>query len=222
MQEPDSEWFLKGWLRSTPLSASKAMKFFRIRIGPGEWLLTIIFLGCFIVTTLAFMRALPAQTQLAPGQIPWRQVNWNCGSAGQGTAVNFEQLARPAGSSADPCWPWTMQAAWLTIIEKCARCHGADIIPGDTHLVGGLDLRTREAALQGGSRGPAIRPGVAASSLIYRFAAKPQWPTATAAETIEATTTNDDALGMPPFFRLQPDQIEMIRAWIEAGAPVRP
>lgn len=104
------------------------------------------------------------------------------------------------------------------ILRNCARCHGADVRPGSGP--GGLDLRTREAMLAGGSRGPALVPGDPDASLIYRFASKKQWPYLSDAETIAAETSNDDALGMPPFHMLGPWKVGAIRAWIAAGAPV--
>jgi mono/diheme cytochrome c family protein len=48
---------------------------------------------------------------------------------------------------------------------KCLRCHG------EQRLEGGLDLSTRAKLLQGGESGPAIVPGNANKSLLYRLAA---------------------------------------------------
>src|SRR5262245_38394732 len=55
---------------------------------------------------------------------------------------------------------------------RCVVCHGND-------KESGLDLRTREGLLKGGSRGPAVKPGDADESLLYRFVAgeeKPRMP----------------------------------------------
>ena len=55
---------------------------------------------------------------------------------------------------------------------RCVVCHGKD-------KVSGLDLRTREGLLKGGSRGAAVKPGDADESLLYRFVAgeeKPRMP----------------------------------------------
>ncbi len=50
----------------------------------------------------------------------------------------------------------------LAILEKnCAGCHGAAAMSG-------LDLRTRESLLKGGTRGAAVLPGRKAESAIYR------------------------------------------------------
>src|SRR5262245_17017996 len=82
------------------------------------------------------------------------------------------------------------------VLEKnCASCH-AQASP-----MGGLDLRTRESALKGGRRGPAIVPGQAASSLIV--------------QAVEGA----GELKMPPGKKLPADEIAALREWIEKGAP---
>ena len=50
------------------------------------------------------------------------------------------------------------------LAAECLRCHGEA-------AASGLDLRTRESALRGGSRGPAIVPGRPEESLLYRVLA---------------------------------------------------
>jgi hypothetical protein len=65
-----------------------------------------------------------------------------------------------------------------------------------------LDLRTRESALKGGERGPAMVPGNAAESRLYRLIAgkeKPSMP-------MDGTKLTDE-------------QIRAIQDWIEQGAP---
>jgi len=47
--------------------------------------------------------------------------------------------------------------------NNCLMCHGADVQRS------GLDLRTQESILKGGSRGPAIVPGNAEKSVLYRL-----------------------------------------------------
>ncbi|MCI0660816.1 MAG: PSD1 and planctomycete cytochrome C domain-containing protein [Acidobacteria bacterium] len=54
--------------------------------------------------------------------------------------------------------------------NNCAMCHGADVQRS------GLDLRSPEAILKGGSRGPAIVPGNAEKSLLYRLIAHKEEP----------------------------------------------
>jgi hypothetical protein len=79
--------------------------------------------------------------------------------------------------------------------NNCLSCHG------DGKQMGKLDLRTRESALHGGAHGPAIVPGDADGSRLFRRVAgleRPSMP----------------AQGEP----LAAAQIATIRAWIEQGA----
>src|SRR5579863_2704300 len=46
--------------------------------------------------------------------------------------------------------------------SKCFQCHG------DTMQMSNLDLRSREGVLKGGSKGPAIVPGNAEASLLFK------------------------------------------------------
>ncbi|MEM8734379.1 MAG: PSD1 and planctomycete cytochrome C domain-containing protein, partial [Planctomycetota bacterium] len=85
------------------------------------------------------------------------------------------------------------------LTEKCLGCHGADT----DDLKGEFDVRSLEALLKGGeSEEPGLVPGNAADSPIY-----------------QAVTW--DGLEMPPKEndRLTEEQCEMVRRWIEAGAP---
>ena len=66
---------------------------------------------------------------------------------------------------------------------------------------GGLDLRQREAALKGGGRGPALVPGDAQASLLYKAVAQ--------------TGDLKMPMGKP---RLSPDDLETLRKWINEGA----
>ena len=79
---------------------------------------------------------------------------------------------------------------------SCNQCHGVD------QSMNGLRLDSREAALKGGQSGPAILPGDGSSSLLYRKIV-------------------GDAPGspMPLTGKLPPDQVEMIRVWLDQGAP---
>jgi hypothetical protein len=72
-------------------------------------------------------------------------------------------------------------------------CHGKD-------KESGLDLRTREGLLKGGSRGPAILPGDADESLLYRFIAGEEKPR------------------MPMGEELSEYQIGLLKQWIDKGA----
>ncbi len=82
--------------------------------------------------------------------------------------------------------------------ERCFACHGA------LKQQSGLRLDTGAAIRRGGEGGPAITAGKAAESLL-----------------IERITETEASLRMPPEGKpLTPEQIALIRAWIEAGATV--
>ena len=79
--------------------------------------------------------------------------------------------------------------------DHCLACHSK------ANSTSALDLSTRESALKGGQRGPAIIPGRAADSRLY--------------QAVRRTTS----LAMPPTKALAEADIEVLRQWIEAGAP---
>ena len=82
------------------------------------------------------------------------------------------------------------------IMERsCWNCHGAAAQLSD------LDLRTREGALEGGSRGPALVPGRAEDSRLFRMVAGLDQP---------AMPMSGDALTA--------GELEAVRAWIDGGA----
>ena len=78
--------------------------------------------------------------------------------------------------------------------QRCWNCHGEQL------QLSGLDLRTRERALTGGTRGPAIVPGRADESLLFRLVAGLEEPS------------------MPGEGTLTEVEIASVRAWIEDGA----
>jgi len=81
------------------------------------------------------------------------------------------------------------------IMERtCWNCHSDQIQSS------GLDLSTREGALVGGSRGPAILPGNAVDSLLFRQVAGMEGPAM--------------PLGVP----LTEEEVEVFRTWINQGA----
>ncbi|MCB9385295.1 MAG: PSD1 domain-containing protein [Bryobacterales bacterium] len=82
--------------------------------------------------------------------------------------------------------------------QQCLGCHGV----GNTFAK--LDLRTRESALRGGGRGPALVPGNPDASLLY------------------AASAHAGELQMPPGGaekKLPAETLAAMRAWIEGGAP---
>jgi len=76
---------------------------------------------------------------------------------------------------------------------KCLTCHG-DARTSD------LDLRDRATILKGGKRGPAIVPGNADASLLYK------------------AIKREGELQMPPGKALTPSEVSVLRDWINAGA----
>ena len=84
------------------------------------------------------------------------------------------------------------------LVHRCAGCHGA----GSTSHEGGLDLSTRDTLLAGGGRGPAVVPGRAAESLLYRLAAK-----------LEEPHMPEEGDPLPA------DVLARLAEWIDRGAP---
>ncbi len=83
------------------------------------------------------------------------------------------------------------------LAAKCFQCHGADV------QMGKLDLHTRGSMLKGGAKGPAVVPGKAEQSPLYRAIAgldKPAMPAA-------------------PLPGLTPQEIAVLKNWIDQGAP---
>jgi mono/diheme cytochrome c family protein len=86
---------------------------------------------------------------------------------------------------------------WPLLARHCHRCHGPDAQEG------GLRLDRKAAALAGGASGPAIVAGDSAASRLARYVAG----------------AADDGIVMPPEGeRLNPDEIGLVRAWIDQGA----
>src|SRR5438105_7082308 len=84
----------------------------------------------------------------------------------------------------------------VTVLEqRCWGCHGASLAQS------GLRLNSREAALQGGSRGPAMVAGNASQSRIVQAIRRTAEP------------------HMPPGPKLPDAEIAILEQWIAAGAP---
>jgi hypothetical protein len=83
--------------------------------------------------------------------------------------------------------------AFFILKQKCLQCHGEAV------QMSGLDLRTLETILKGGEKGPAIVPGNAEASMLYRRVAgldKPIMPMAP----------------LPPLTR---QEIAVLKSWID-------
>ncbi|MCB9386125.1 MAG: c-type cytochrome [Bryobacterales bacterium] len=90
---------------------------------------------------------------------------------------------------------WAGADGFRLLEKHCLACHGEK-------RMGGLDLRSRDGALAGGRRGPALVPGKAEESLIY------------------TASQHKGDLAMPPSRGpLEGKELEALRTWIEAGAP---
>ena len=81
---------------------------------------------------------------------------------------------------------------------SCLKCHGSEGKPK-----GQLRLDLRAAAFRGGAGGPSILPGNAAGSPLYKLLVDP----------------DDDARMPQKAPRLDPAKIELVRRWIDEGAP---
>jgi len=84
------------------------------------------------------------------------------------------------------------QRAYDILKNNCFACHGAN-------KMSGLDLRTRESMLTGGTRGPAVTPSNLKRSPLYLFASHEAEP------------------AMPPGKKLSDADIEILRQWILDG-----
>ena len=85
--------------------------------------------------------------------------------------------------------------AYAIIKTNCLVCHGES-------RTSGLDLRTDEGVRAGGEGGPVIEPFDAQASRLYQFITHEQKP------------------AMPPKRKLAEADIDLLRRWIEAGAPL--
>ncbi len=83
------------------------------------------------------------------------------------------------------------------LAKNCAACHGQDLQEG------GLRLDQKSAALAGGDSGPEFTPGKSGESRLIRW----------------VSGVNEQQIIMPPEGkRLTPEEIGLLRAWIDQGA----
>jgi len=85
----------------------------------------------------------------------------------------------------------------VAILSKCQQCHGAAV------QMSKLSVATRASLLQGGSHGPAIVPGSATESLLYKRIAGLEKP----------------AMPMAPVAPLTLAEIAAVKDWIDQGGP---
>jgi len=80
--------------------------------------------------------------------------------------------------------------------QKCYQCHGEAL------RMSNLDLRTRESMLKGGDKGPAIVPGNAVASRLYRRVAGLEEP----------------PMPLAPLPAMNAQEVALLKDWIEQGA----
>jgi len=84
----------------------------------------------------------------------------------------------------------------VSVLSKnCFVCHGPNVKPP----MGGLAFSGADALKKGGKRGPAIVPWKSAESLLFK------------------AVSRTGELKMPPAGPISPEEIEIIRKWIDAG-----
>ena len=116
------------------------------------------------------------------------------------TALIVSLLAAQAQASSAADRDFTLKVLPL-LKSKCFACHGDD----PKKIKGELNMLTREGLLKGGEASDKVLvPGKAEESDLY-----------------VAVTWKDKDLEMPPKEndRLTPEQIALVKAWIDAGAP---
>lgn len=84
------------------------------------------------------------------------------------------------------------------LAQNCYACHGPEVQQS------GLRLDQRQPALRGGDYGPVIVPGKSAESKLIR-----------------RLVDGDGGMQMPPAGALLPEEINVLRAWIDQGAEFR-
>src|SRR5882672_1695341 len=99
-----------------------------------------------------------------------------------------------AGAAATPDFTRDVQPV---LESRCWSCHGAKL------QMHGLRLDRRADALKGGGSGvPAIVPGKSAQSLLIKY----------------VSGLDKDVIMPPAGDRLKPEEVELLRAWIDGGA----
>ena len=84
----------------------------------------------------------------------------------------------------------------LPVVQRCFQCHGEKV------QMSGLDLHTKAGMLKGGSSGPAILPGNAAASPLYK----------------RVTGQVQPVMPMAPVPALNEKEIAILKDWIDQGS----
>jgi len=104
--------------------------------------------------------------------------------------VSFPGFSQNSPSKRDSAPSSKSEQISRLISTRCLECHASQ-------MKGGLDLRTRESALEGGETGPALQPGNATKSLL-----------------IEQVYNEK----MPPKQVLSDEEVELLEDWVTEGA----
>src|SRR5205809_4514733 len=113
-----------------------------------------------------------------------------------GFIVGMVSLVWTIAASAQSTKPIPFEDSVSPVLEaSCAKCHSG------TSPQAGLDVRSRAGLMKGGGSGPAIVAGAPDRSLLIKRVSNGEMP--------------------PGGPRLTPAQLEILRSWIEAGAPAR-
>ncbi len=103
------------------------------------------------------------------------------------------QTVPAKGSGARPDAAYFTHIVQPILEKRCLGCHGVGA------KLSGLDLRSRETALHGGTRGAAFVPGNASKSVLYQMVSGVRTPQ------------------MPPTTRLSTAEVAALKAWIDGG-----
>jgi Protein of unknown function (DUF1553)/Protein of unknown function (DUF1549)/Planctomycete cytochrome C len=110
--------------------------------------------------------------------------------------IGLLPIANPNAQESRPSDKQVENQVFSILKQKCLQCHGEAV------QMSNLDLRTRESMLKGGETGPAIVPGNAEASRLYRRVAGLEKP----------------LMPMSPMPPLTSQEIEALKSWIDQGA----
>jgi len=83
--------------------------------------------------------------------------------------------------------------------QRCAQCHGGEGEDGEVYTEAYLDLQTYKGVMAGSEYGPVVTPGDPGESVLIEMISEGEMP--------------EEGDPVPP------EEIAIISAWIEAGAP---
>ncbi len=135
-----------------------------------------------------------APTAKVIGSAHWRK---RASMAAVASIVVYLAQCLGIGAEAEPSTPVDFERdVWPVVAVHCSACHG------EHEPKGGLDLRTVNSMLRGGESGPALVKSDAEASLLLKRVVDGEMPPAGER-------------------KLSANAIEVVRAWIRAGAPAK-